>query len=517
MSQHTQTARALLSVGPWAGLCAGLRAGLREGLCATLTLTLLGAPLLATPSTEPDHGRDLTQGEEVTPDNEAGLEQSRAHLSEALKLIKAKDLRSAITQLDLSYRAHPSVEVLHLLARVYDRFPDECLRSLASWRQLIESCGEGCELNESALANLKRAELECEGALTVTTEPRGVELFIDDQPVGVTPTTIKLMGGTKRVYFFKAGYQDQRAMLQLDRKWGNRSLSATLTSQKALRGEPHSATQREATQGEIEVIKVSSKPDSADVAPPSAPTGATVTASTAPTPPTVSASSVSTASVSTATVSTASVKPSLTPQPQAEVPSIEGFFGDQQPYIRLESPAPIRQGKVAMAGGLSLVADLRCEYLNRFKRYIPLERCDHARMKLFDRFYLALQPSKGLYVYVIMSNDHGQWQLIYPVPGEDNLLKAGRVHSVPQGEWVLFDQLKDITDRVTVLASPTPLSALELHRGELNQSALPVEVMRYFVPMGKNFMGARSVQKLRSDVQSAQRSRALHITFEVLR
>jgi hypothetical protein len=291
-------------------------------------------------------------------------------------------------------------------------------------------------------------------------------------------------------------------MLQLDRKWGNRSLSATLTSQKALRGESKPDKLGEPTQEEIEVVRVSSKPDSVDVAPPSAPTPDAVTASSAPTTP---------------SASTVTLEPSPTPQPQAEVPSIEGFFGDQQPYIRLESPAPIRQGKVAMAGGLSLVADLRCEYLNRFKRYIPLERCDHARMKLFDRFYLALQPSKDLYVYVIMSNDHGQWQLIYPVPGEDNLLKAGRVHSIPQGEWVLFDQLKDITDRVTLLASPTPLSALELHRGELNQSALPVEVMRYFVPMGKNFMGARSVQKLRSDVQSAQRSRALHITFEVLR
>ena len=165
-----------------------------------------------------------------------------------------------------------------------------------------------------------------------------------------------------------------------------------------------------------------------------------------------------------------------------------------------------------------MIADLRCEYLSRFGHYIALPRCDHARLAQFDRYYIAVQPQQSLYIYLIMSNDQGQWQLLFPVPGDLNFIKAGDLVSIPNREWILFDDRQNLIDRISVIGSTTPIQELELLRGAVNTGPIPVELKRLLVPMAQDLQQDKSVQSLKSSVIRALKDiKTLHISFEVYR
>jgi hypothetical protein len=166
-----------------------------------------------------------------------------------------------------------------------------------------------------------------------------------------------------------------------------------------------------------------------------------------------------------------------------------------------------------------MMAELRCEYVSRFDRYLPHKHCERALLRPFDRYYVAVQPALDLYIYVVMSSSQGgQWQLLYPVPGEDNLIRGGQLVGIPEREWILFDEQFDITDRVSVIGSPEPISSLEVLRGMVNQGEIPVELKRYFISMSAPINPTASVHQLRKASEEAiNNAEALNITFEVFR
>lgn len=409
------------------------------------------------------------------------LEIAQRHLREAIQLIKDKKLREAISELDLSFRAHESIKVRHLLAKVYDNLEDECARAIATWADLIDLCAkETCPLRTEILSKSKLADLECGGDLTVESEPSGVEVFIDDVPQGMTPLKMKLVGGLKKVVLYKSGYQSQMIDLALMRGWERHQLKVELTSLMGVRGDGGAAEKpREITP----VINPSVETRSA-AQPRAAATELTPSRRT----------------------------PSIYRKPQ--FPS--GFKPLERPMDQIPK---IQEGRIAFSGGMSMMAELRCEYVTRFDRYLPHQHCERALLRPFDRYYLAVQSAQDLYLYVIMSNDqNGQWQLLYPLPGEDNFVTGGQLVSIPEREWVLFDEQFDITDHISIIGSPTPISSLEILRGMINQGEIPVELKRYFISMSAPISNQSSIEQLRKASENAmRRAEALHITFEVFR
>ena len=83
------------------------------------------------------------------------------------------------------------------------------------------------------------------------------------------------------------------------------------------------------------------------------------------------------------------------------------------------------------------------------------------------------------------------------------------------------NHMRDVEDKISLLASLHPIKELERQRGRMNQMNFPVEVLRYFVAMSNEYQREEGDLKSRpkapkvSDLKIDHR--ALHISFNVLR
>ena len=166
-----------------------------------------------------------------------------------------------------------------------------------------------------------------------------------------------------------------------------------------------------------------------------------------------------------------------------------------------------------------MISALRCEYRTRFKKYINLDRCDGAHLSVLDRFYVAVKLQKEAYVYVTMSNDQGQWSLIFPEPLENNLLRANQLIELPHKEWIVLDGAENTTDIISILASPKPIPILDEQRSHSKSTQVPHSLMRYFIPMSDTYQGEISSAKTmnRKTRHATQSPLVLHTSYRIHR
>jgi hypothetical protein len=119
-----------------------------------------------------------------------------------------------------------------------------------------------------------------------------------------------------------------------------------------------------------------------------------------------------------------------------------------------------------------------------------------------------------------MSNDKGQWQLLFPEEGESNLFKANELTSIPKKEWILFDEMRNTIDEISLIASPRPIPELEAEKGRSSSKGLSANVMKYFVPMAQPYSGQpiKSSRILQAQTKYVlDHPQVLHTSFEVYR
>ena len=164
-----------------------------------------------------------------------------------------------------------------------------------------------------------------------------------------------------------------------------------------------------------------------------------------------------------------------------------------------------------------MLSDLRCEYRTRFKRYVALPRCDGMMLTMNDRFYIALNLKQDAYVYMVMSNKRGQWQLMFPAPMEDALIRAGKLATIPNKEWIVLDHIEDTTEVISILASPKPIPILERQRSTPELGEIPLALKRYFVPMAEAYRGQiQSAAVMNRHVDELkERPQILHTSYRI--
>ena len=427
-----------------------------------------------------------------TPTEADRVKVAQEAMSKGLELIRAKRYAEAAESFDLSYRSHPSNEVLHLLARLYDKLPKECIRSLSAWKMLIDRCDETCELRQDALAKLKAAELACKGELMIKTEPGQAELFINNESVSETPFSLSTVARLHHIVILKEGYEPIEKEIELERGWRSDEIVVTLNPNRQSRGAESPKTKARALAAAPSQTKTKTNTNLSTSAPQN------VGASTLERP-----------------------DPIAEPPQEAPPPSWHvAFSAGEDPFTRLAPLKQVKSGKIAISGERSIISRLNCEYRSRFQRFIPLIGCDGARVAPFDRFYLSVVPQQDSYLYLVMSNDKGQWQLLFPQEGEDHLFKADELSSIPKKEWILFDKVRDTIDVISLIASPRPIPELEAERKRSNSHGLPSEVMQYFVPMAQEYSEkpVKSSRVLKAQTQYViNHPQVLHTSFEVYR
>jgi hypothetical protein len=82
-----------------------------------------------------------------------------------------------------------------------------------------------------------------------------------------------------------------------------------------------------------------------------------------------------------------------------------------------------------------------------------------------DRYRLKVTPSEPAFGYVLAYNSTGQFQMLFPLPNEDNALRGAVPTAFPPEDWLELDNVKDVTEHLLVVASRERLQQLELLRG----------------------------------------------------
>ena len=121
-------------------------------------------------------------------------------------------------------------------------------------------------------------------------------------------------------------------------------------------------------------------------------------------------------------------------------------------------------------GIMKMVTSFQCQIKNDKGIYQPQRICNGEVFKEDDQVRFEIIPSQMSYLYVLVHNDSGQIQLVYPETNSDqNRLDGQQKYIIPsdpyfKGWWSIDDQ-KNVKERVTIILSKDRNQTLEGLKG----------------------------------------------------
>jgi hypothetical protein len=138
----------------------------------------------------------------------------------------------------------------------------------------------------------------------------------------------------------------------------------------------------------------------------------------------------------------------------------------------VETPAP-----------MILHASIQCRAKVNATDYNNLNQCASRLLWEDDQFKLHLRAEQETYLYVILSNERGQHQMIFPSRTAKNLMPANTSTVLPSKGWFTLDDVGPVEEKITVIFSREPVGELEQKRG-LNVAPVPLNRIKLFAMRG---------------------------------
>ena len=118
---------------------------------------------------------------------------------------------------------------------------------------------------------------------------------------------------------------------------------------------------------------------------------------------------------------------------------------------------------------LKMTTSFQCRIKSDRGKFQSQRICNGEYFQEDDQVRFEIKPAQTGFLYVIVHNDAGQLQLVYPEPSTDNRLESNKTYKIPsdphfQGWWSIDDQ-KDVKERVTLILSKEKDIVLEDLRG----------------------------------------------------
>ena len=118
---------------------------------------------------------------------------------------------------------------------------------------------------------------------------------------------------------------------------------------------------------------------------------------------------------------------------------------------------------------LKMTTSFQCRIKSDRGRFQSQRICNGEYFQEDDQVRFEIKPAQTGFLYVIVHNDAGQLQLVYPELSTDNRLESNQTYKIPsdphfKGWWSIDDQ-KDVKERVTLILAKEKDSILENLRG----------------------------------------------------
>lgn len=127
------------------------------------------------------------------------------------------------------------------------------------------------------------------------------------------------------------------------------------------------------------------------------------------------------------------------------------------------------QDSKGSGASLRMTTSFQCRIKSDRGKFQSQRICNGEYFQEDDQVRFEIKSAQTGFLYVIVHNDSGQLQLVYPEPSTDNRLVANKSYKIPsdpyfKGWWSVDDQ-KDVKERITLILTKVPDSVLEHLRG----------------------------------------------------
>jgi tetratricopeptide (TPR) repeat protein len=178
------------------------------GLCCALTLATSARGLAQTPALTNERGHDAAGDPslEARAQHERGIVAfGEGHYAQAIEAFTTAD------------KLWPDPYLSYNIARAYEQLHDEA-KALAHYRDYLRRAPHADDnlAVQARVDELARRAGQSElQAVKLQSEPSGASVWVDDEPVGTAPVTLRLSTGVHRVSFQHAGYRSEQLEFRL--------------------------------------------------------------------------------------------------------------------------------------------------------------------------------------------------------------------------------------------------------------------------------------------------------------
>jgi chemotaxis protein histidine kinase CheA len=469
-------------------------------------------------------------------DKESLKREAHSALEQGLKAFKSKDLAKGIFHYERAYRLIPDQHTLYTIANAYQRLPNSCQKALQSWERLVMRC-QSCDLKSKIKQGYKAVQKQCNVKLSISTPKSGLEVIINQELYGQTPLSVllpanryklELHNGNDVLYKGKIKLAENSRNKKIVFEKGDKGYQIADPSRKsekiavALAETPQVEKPKEKSKNQLKEDSknkakkaVKAQPKAKSKKKPSK--VAKKSQKSQKTKPSILARSKKKAKTKSTKVKKKS-KPTKVAKKEKAAPK------SQKEKVE-ESKEKVAKDHHKMelkssAKAVVVNASLQCQFRSKeSQQYLPYPDCNGAALKEGDRFRVILSSPDDSYVYLFLSNDNGDRVMLFPDPGIVNKLRGSVEYVIPGEDWYELDENGGVKEQIRLIASRTPIAALEEARGlELNTKALQTIKKMSFRGVRKTRKPARAsvrLQQLDTIVNSTGNDLSASISFEI--
>jgi hypothetical protein len=118
---------------------------------------------------------------------------------------------------------------------------------------------------------------------------------------------------------------------------------------------------------------------------------------------------------------------------------------------------------------LKLMATFQCRFKKKRGGYEAVRSCNGETFQENDQVRFSITPMSDGYVYLLLFNESGQAQMLWPTPSDDNHVTQKTAYTFPTDPvysgWWEVDHVKDVKEVISIIFSRERVDRLESLRG----------------------------------------------------
>jgi hypothetical protein len=133
--------------------------------------------------------------------------QTKQLIKDAQKAEKSQDLQKALQLYVQIQNLSPSSDHLFKIAELSSTLKYPCAQTIKAWEMFLENCSK-CKTKSKAITQYQNLQQACFVEIFIDSQPQGAQVFLNQQPMGLTPVRERMMIGQYQIKLSLQQFQE---------------------------------------------------------------------------------------------------------------------------------------------------------------------------------------------------------------------------------------------------------------------------------------------------------------------